>query len=389
MNKRIIRLKYWTFVLPVLALLIVASSVHADHHNVSVVVKIESLVPENGVYFTPVWVGFHDGSFDLFDLGSLAGEAVENIAEDGNVSMLRADFEAATADTGGVDDVITSPAGFEGLPLFDPGESVMAEFTLTAMQHRYMSFASMVIPSNDAFIANHNPRAIELFDAAGSFKGKQIITIPGSMVWDAGTELNTEMDAAFINQTDHNTGVTTISPILPHPGYLGSYANPGGKPIILGGTNAAGTLVDPAGADFTLPYTVVARITIELASDVKELTEATVNLVTTGRAIQLTSKPDPLPGRGNGALGTVYVTSQGLYYDTFVSADSLPYKGRFQHLIPVPGEPSMTEFGPGDPGYLGGRWWIDANDNGQMDPPGEDGDVYLLCPLLPPGQETP
>jgi hypothetical protein len=93
---------------------------------------------------------------------------------------------------------------------------------------------------------------------------------------------------------------------------------------------------------------------------------------------------DAMAGRGNGALGTVYVISQGLYYDTFVSADSLPYRGRFQKL-----EDGKTEFGPGNPGYLGGRWWIDANGNGIMDPPGEDGDVYLLCPLLPPGRLEP
>ncbi|MEJ2011767.1 MAG: hypothetical protein P8X64_06015 [Anaerolineales bacterium] len=54
-------------------------------------------------------------------------------------------------------------------------------------------------------------------------------------------------------------------------------------------------------------------------------------------------------GRGHGALGTVYVTSQGLYYDTFVSANSLPMHGRFQKL-----ENGVTEFGPGEPGYLGG-----------------------------------
>jgi len=98
---------------------------------------------------------------------------------------------------------------------------------------------------------------------------------------------------------------------------------------------------------------------------------------------------DTMANRGNDELGVVYVTSQDLYYDTFVPVGVLPYKGRFQHLIPVPGEPSITEFGPGDPGYLGGRWWIDANGNGEMDPPGADGDVYLLCPLLPPGREEP
>lgn len=85
-------------------------------------------------------------------------------------------------------------------------------------------------------------------------------------------------------------------------------------------------------------------------------------------------------GRAGGALGVVYVTSQGLYYDTFVSAATLPMDGMFQKL--VNGE---TEFGPGDPGYLGGRWWVDANGDGIQN----QGDVFVLCPLLPPGRPTP
>jgi len=85
-------------------------------------------------------------------------------------------------------------------------------------------------------------------------------------------------------------------------------------------------------------------------------------------------------GRGNGALGMVYVSSQGLYYDTFVTADVLPMHGRFQKL-----EAGVTEFGPGDPGYLGGRWWIDNNGNDIQD----EGDTFLLCPLLGPGYTLP
>ena len=79
-------------------------------------------------------------------------------------------------------------------------------------------------------------------------------------------------------------------------------------------------------------------------------------------------------------LGVVYVTSQGLYYDTFVTAERLPMNGRFQLLAN-----GQTEFGPGDPGYLGGRWWVDVNGNGMQD----EGDDFLLCPLLPPGRSTP
>jgi len=84
--------------------------------------------------------------------------------------------------------------------------------------------------------------------------------------------------------------------------------------------------------------------------------------------------------RGNGELGVVYVSGQGLYYDTFVSAQSLPMQGRFQKL-----ENGVTEFGPGDQGYVGGRWWIDNNGDNMMD----DGDTFLLCPLLGPGRTSP
>ena len=98
-------------------------------------------------------------------------------------------------------------------------------------------------------------------------------------------------------------------------------------------------------------------------------------------AIALTSVTPAFAGRGNGPVGEIYVTSQGLYYETFATADPLPMKGRFQKLEEVNGQP-QTEFGPGDPGYLGGRWWMDTNGNDIMD----EGDHFFLCPLLGPGQ---
>jgi hypothetical protein len=70
----------------------------------------------------------------------------------------------------------------------------------------------------------------------------------------------------------------------------------------------------------------------------------------------------------------------GLYYDTFVVKDPLPMNGPFQLLAD-----GQTEFGPGQPGYLGGRWWEDSNENGMQDPE----DHFFLCPLLPPGRPTP
>jgi hypothetical protein len=85
-----------------------------------------------------------------------------------------------------------------------------------------------------------------------------------------------------------------------------------------------------------------------------------------------------------GTTGLIYVTSQDLYYETFATADPLPMKGPFQKLEMGPNGP-QTEFGPGDPGYLGGRWWEDLNGNNKQD----SGDHFFLCPLLGPGQANP
>jgi len=87
-------------------------------------------------------------------------------------------------------------------------------------------------------------------------------------------------------------------------------------------------------------------------------------------------------GRGDGPI--VYVRSQGLYFDSIVTADPLPMKGKFQKL--EMGDHGLeTDFGPGDQGYRGGRWWLDMNGNNEMD----EGDKFFLCPLLGPGRAAP
>lgn len=91
-------------------------------------------------------------------------------------------------------------------------------------------------------------------------------------------------------------------------------------------------------------------------------------------------------GKGNpNPAPVVYVTGQGLYYDSIVAAKQLPPKGRFQPLVVGENGRLETPYGPGDRGYVGGRWWMDSNGNGVQD---ED-DTYFSCPLLGPGRETP
>lgn len=71
----------------------------------------------------------------------------------------------------------------------------------------------------------------------------------------------------------------------------------------------------------------------------------------------------------------VYVTSQGLCYESVVAPNSLPNKGPFQELRaggPCGPGTFTTDFGPRDPGYVGGRW-VTA-----------DG-TRFSCPLVGPG----
>ena len=86
-------------------------------------------------------------------------------------------------------------------------------------------------------------------------------------------------------------------------------------------------------------------------------------------------------GESNGRPGSdlqVTVLSSGLAYDSIITAD-LPTPGPFQELIPTDAG-LTTAYGPGDVGYLGGRWWLDGNGNREID----SGETFL-CPLLGPG----
>ena len=86
-------------------------------------------------------------------------------------------------------------------------------------------------------------------------------------------------------------------------------------------------------------------------------------------------------GRGSGPV--VYVTGQSLFYDSIVVNDALPPHGPFQKLEMTGPSGLQTMYGPGDHGYVGGRWRVDANGNNEMD----SEDAYFSCPLLGPGRE--
>ena len=228
---------------------------------VNVQVTVENLTPEGGVFNTPVWIGFHDGTFDLYDVGTAATIGLERLAEDGSVADLSMEFMAAQPT--GQEGLVLDPPGFAGAPVFDPGNTSSLTVDVDAASNPYFSYATMVIPSNDAFVANGDPMAHRLFDNEGNFLGPISFVVFGNQVRDAGTEDNTEEDAAFLNQMGPNTGVTSNGVVSMHPGFNGSVANPDGAPQnILGGTAASGDVIDTVEGDFSRPGYQLLRITI-------------------------------------------------------------------------------------------------------------------------------
>ncbi len=168
---------------------LLASLATVNVHATVLKIEVENRSERGGLWFTPVFLGFHDGSFDAFDVGSQASAALELIAEDGVPSGLIGEVAAVA---GGIGKVLFQDPTAGGPPgvLFAPGQSQSTEVHLDPTANRFFSFASMLLPSNDAFFGNDDPEAYTLFDALGDFVGDFEINIFGSNIYDAGTEEN-------------------------------------------------------------------------------------------------------------------------------------------------------------------------------------------------------
>jgi hypothetical protein len=161
-------------------------------------VTIENPQSSGQFFLTPFWIAAHNGQFDSYDGGSMAPAFLTPLAELGDTGPISTAFTNSPAG-GGAQATVTAVAGMGDAPVFSPGEST--QFTLNVndpAQNQYFSYASMVVPSNDLFVANGNPTAHQIFDANGDFTGPVTIEIFGSAVNDNGTEVNNANgDAAF------------------------------------------------------------------------------------------------------------------------------------------------------------------------------------------------
>jgi hypothetical protein len=170
---------------------------------VDVRVTIRNLSPDSSVALSPFTLAAHDGTFDAFDAASLASAGVEDVAELGAGTNYGAEATAAQA-TAVVATAIATQGGF-GPGIFRPGASGSIVLSLDPTLNRYLSYGSMVVPSNDSFLGNDSPTAVELFDAGGTFVASNF-TITGDRIWDAGTEVNQLLGSAYVVGQDATMG---------------------------------------------------------------------------------------------------------------------------------------------------------------------------------------
>ena len=212
----------------------------------------ENLQPADGFFFTEAWVGLHDGDFDLFNNGERATPGLEALAEGGNTELLGTEF----AQPGRLQTTI----GNGEVQFISPGEVIEGSIDIrNASAYRYFSFASMIIPSNDAFFGNEDPFAYELFDADGNFTGPVTIEIFASDIYDSGTEVNDGQGAAGFSLGLNGDGGTstddTESTVGIHPDLLANIEN---------FQTAAGTVV----TDLLTPEEPVAVITVDVGDSI-------------------------------------------------------------------------------------------------------------------------
>ncbi len=149
----------------------------------------------NAISFTPILVASHKKGVSIFELGSDASAELTALAEGGDTDPLTSTLEANPD----VTDVQNSGG------LLVPGGSVTVEVTSTHGA-RYISVASMMLPTNDGFISVNGVKA-----------SRSGTTTYFSPAYDAGTETNDELCANIPGPTCGGVGP---SPMDDGEGYV-------------------------------------------------------------------------------------------------------------------------------------------------------------------------
>ena len=126
----------------------------------------------HGSYFTPFILTAHSSDHLLFQVGQPATDALQMMAEGGDISGL-----VTRAGNAGAD-VVENPAN----GLLAPGESVTAQISTSSGNTR-LSLTAMIVPSNDGFVGLDSLEAPLMPGVYTYFLN----------AYDAGTEANNEV----------------------------------------------------------------------------------------------------------------------------------------------------------------------------------------------------
>ncbi len=129
-----------------------------------------------GMTFTPIMVATTRRGETFFEFGHAASEAVEIMAETGDVGPLQQSLDALDI----------SNSAF--LPFLAPGQSV-TQVVATNGRYRHLSIAAMLIPSNDTFVAVNGVRGpvgdrtlrftVQAYDSGTEVNDELCVSLPG------------------------------------------------------------------------------------------------------------------------------------------------------------------------------------------------------------------
>jgi len=126
----------------------------------------------HGMHYTPLIIAAHTADASLYTLGEKASVELQAMAEGGDISGLSTILTSVNAD------MVANPAA----GLLAPAQSVTTMLN-TADGNMYLSIASMLLPTNDAFVGLNGWK---IPGEAGTYK----VLLNA---YDAGTEANDEM----------------------------------------------------------------------------------------------------------------------------------------------------------------------------------------------------
>ena len=180
----------------VACVLTLCSTVAAAEGAATYQVTITNLT--HSINFTPILVASHRGRLNLFELGTPSSDDLAYIAESGDLGPMSSSLNANPQ----VKDVQNSGG------LLGPGQSVSV-IVSASRGARHISLASMMLPTNDGFIA--------LNGIAAPKKGSRTFYSPA---YDAGTEMNDELCANIPGPTCGGAGLSpgAVSPGSFNPG---------------------------------------------------------------------------------------------------------------------------------------------------------------------------